>query len=194
MQKNYMVKELNASAMQCGVTLGLFGVLSLAVFKWSFTVPFFSTLFFVMLLAGPVLAAWQTMRFRNAVAGPSGGFTFLSGFLHSLFTGFYASVWVALVTFVYLQYFDNGAIFADYARSIDTPEMKQYLQQSGMNSEIMRMTGGEGVQGLADALRSIGAATYAAMSLYCALVFGPFIAVVIGLVCRRGGTDIAANE
>ncbi len=185
MQKNSIVKELNASAMQCGVVLGLFGVLSLVVFKWSFTVPFFSTLFGVMLLGSPVLAAWQTMRFRNELVGVGSRFTFLSGFLHSLFTGFYASVWVALVTFVYLQYFDNGVIFAEYARSIDTPEMKEYLQQSGMNSEIMRMTGGEGVQGLADALRSIGAATYAAMSLYCALVFGPLIAAVIGLVCRR---------
>ncbi len=194
MQNNSMVKELNASAMQCGVTLGLFGVLSLAVFKWSFTVPFFSTLFFVMLIGSPMLACWQTIRFRNQLAGQDGRFTFLSGFLHSLFTGFYASVWVALVTFVYLQYFDNGAIFADYARSIDTPEMKAYLQQSGMNSEIMRMTGGEGVQGLADALRAIGAATYAAMSLYCALVFGPMIAAVIGLVCRRGGKGFATNE
>lgn len=172
--------------MQHGVVLGFFGVASLVVFRWSFSLPFCSTLFGMMLLATPVLATVLTFRYRRATTLPGESFGFAQGFLHALFTGFYASVWIALAVFVYLRYFDHGAIFVAYANSLDTPEMKLYMQQSGLEAEFAKMTGGEGVKAIADAMQNMGAATYAAMSLYCAMLFGPVISLVIGLLARRG--------
>lgn len=180
------IGQINACSMQGGVVLGVFGILSLVVFRWSFVVPFLSTLFGVMLLATPVLATFLTLRYRNLNYGEREPFSFVYGFLYAVFTGFYASVWVALFTYVYLQFFDHGRIFADYAHSINTPEMKAYLMQSGLDAEISQLSGGHGVKGLVDAMQSVGAATYAAMSIYFALIFGPVISAVIGLVTRRG--------
>lgn len=180
------IGQINACSMQGGVVLGVFGILSLVVFRWSFVVPFLSTLFGVMLLATPVLATFLTLRYRNLNYGEREPFSFVHGFLYAVFTGFYASVWVALFTYVYLQFFDHGRIFADYAHSINTPEMKAYLMQSGLDAEISQLSGGHGVKGLVDAMQSVGAATYAAMSIYFALIFGPVISAVIGLVTRRG--------
>ena len=171
--------------MQDGVVLGLFGIASLVVFKWSLTIPFLSTLFSVMIVATPVFATLLTMRLRNRYVKENNCFTFSNGFLHALFTGFYASLWVALFTFVYLQYFDHGTIFTLYGQAIDTPQMKLYLQQSGINSELSALSGEQGIQGVVAAMKGVGSATYAAMSLYCAIVFGPFIAAVIGLICRK---------
>ena len=185
MQNNENVKQINAFAMRNGIVLGLFGILSLVVFKWSFSVPFCSTLFGVMLLCSPILATYQTIRFRQSIAGEVSEFGFMRGFLHALFTGFYASVWVALFTFVYLQYFDHGSIFAAYGHSLDTPEMKTYLQQSGMNAQLSQLTGRSGVQGLVEAMQSLGATTYASLSLYSSIIFGPVIAAVIGLITRK---------
>ena len=59
------IGQINACSMQGGVVLGVFGILSLVVFRWSFVVPFLSTLFGVMLLATPVLATFLTLRYRN---------------------------------------------------------------------------------------------------------------------------------
>ena len=82
--------------MQGGVVLGVIGILSLVVFRWSFVVPFLSTLFGVMLLATPVLATFLTLRYRNLNYGEREPFSFVHGFLYAVFTGFYASVWVAM--------------------------------------------------------------------------------------------------
>lgn len=186
MQNNEIVGRLNAYAMQNGIIVGLFGIATLAVFKHSFEVPFFSTLFVVMLITGPLLGLFLTFRVRRETVGDREPFGFSRGFLHALFTGFYASIWVALATFVYLQYFDGGEIFAAYARSLDRPEMKLYLSQSGLDVQLREMTGQSGAEGIANALKSIGSATYAAMTIYFSLIFGPFIAAFIGLVTRRG--------
>lgn len=185
MQQNDTIRQINAYAMQNGIVLGLYGVGSMAVFKWSLSVPFFSTLFMVMLLGGPVLCIVQTMRMRNETVGKTGEFGFFKGFIHAFFCGGYASIWVALATFIYLQYFDHGSIFAAYADSLNTPEMKLYLEQTGLDSQVREMTGIGGVGGIAEAAKQVGAATYAAMSLYFAMILGPFIAAFVGLVCRR---------
>ena len=184
-QNSELVKEINNYAMRNGIVLGVFGILSLLVFKWSFTLPAFSTLFGVMLLGGPVLGAYLTIKFRNDVEGTDGAFSFARGFLHALFMGFYASIWVALAVFVYLQYFDNGSIFAAYGKSLETPEMQQYLQQSGVEAQFDAISGGKGVQGAVDAMQSLGSATYASISLYLSMVLGPVISAVIGLLVRR---------
>ncbi|EJX03451.1 hypothetical protein, membrane, partial [gut metagenome] len=109
---NEIIREVNQYAMQNGIVLGLFGIASLAVFKWSFYHPFFSTLFMVMLIGSPVLGVFLTFKYRQASVGTDAPFGFARGFLHALFTGFYASIWVALFTFVYLNYFDHGTLFA----------------------------------------------------------------------------------
>ena len=87
MQNNETIGSINTSAMQKGACLGLFGIASLVVFKWSFTLPLLSSLFTLMVLASPVLAALLTMRYRNESTEK---FDFMKGFLHTLFMGFYA--------------------------------------------------------------------------------------------------------
>ena len=185
MENKLPLGQINAGAMQGGIVLGIFGMLSLVVFRWSLVIPFCSTLFGIMFIATPIVATYLTLRFRNVNYGLKAAFPFMNGFLYTLFTGFYASVWIALLVYVYLQYFDHGQIFMDYTQSIDTPEMQQYLRASGMDAELSRISGMHGVKGLVAVMQSMGAATYAAMSIYFALIFGPIISAVIGLFTRR---------
>lgn len=179
------IRDINAAAMRGGVSLGLFGILTLFFFKCSFTIPFCSTLFGVMLLGAPVLATVLTLRHRGFVAGLTGAYPFLQGFLYALFMGFYASIWVAVAIYVYLQYFDQGKIFAAYAAQLDTPAVQAYLRETGMAAQLNEISGGRGAQGLAEMLQEVGAATYSALSLYMSFVIGPLISVFIGLICRR---------
>lgn len=185
MSSNDTIKYTNAYAMQDGVVLGLFACMTLVVFKWSLTHPFFSMLFTVMLLGGPVLTVMLTRKYRSQVVAPQEPFSFATGFMHALFVGFYASVWVTLFIFVYLRYFDHGTLFVAYANSLDTPEMKAWMQQSGMEAQINLVTEGQGVQGLVAAMQRVGAATYASLALYGAFLVGPFVAILSGLLNTR---------
>ena len=129
-------QQTNAYAMQNGLWLGLWGWLSLVAFRYSFSSVLCSNLLMLMTLAGPVLGVVLTGRFRRSVAGADGAFTFGRGFTHTLFMGFYASIWVAVGIFVYLNYFDNGAIFSDYAAALSRPELQQALQESGLLEQL----------------------------------------------------------
>ena len=88
-QNSELVREINNYAMRNGMVLGLFGIVSLLIFKWSFALPAFSTLFGIMLLGSPVFGAYLTIKFRNDVVGsdahlvlPEGSFMhFLWGFM-----------------------------------------------------------------------------------------------------------------
>ncbi len=186
MPNNEIIRHINASAMRGGIVMGLFGILTLCAFKGALYTPFFSSLFSVMLLASPVLATILTLQYRRAAAGSSEPFGFLQGFLFTLFTGFYASLWISVFTFVYLQYFDQGTIFAAYARQLEEPATQAYLRQSGMEAQLNAVSGGRGAQGFVQAMESLGAATYAALNIYLTLIFGPVISTIVGLICRRG--------
>lgn len=185
MNKNDNFRLINTFSMRNGIVLGLFGILTLAAFRWSLSMPFFAALFNIMVLASPLLGGWLTFQFRKSVAANQDSFSFMSGFLHSLFMGFYASLWIALAVFVYLQYFDHGMIFAAYEQMLDTPEMSQYLQLSGINAQIEEMTENGGVHGMIEVMQSVGAAPYATFSIYMSLIFGPLISAIIGLLARR---------
>lgn len=184
---NNTFQQTNAYAMQNGLWLGLWGWLSLVAFRYSFSSVLCSNLLMLMTLAGPVLGVVLTGRFRRNVAGADGAFTFGRGFTHTLFMGFYASIWVAVGIYVYLRYFDNGAIFSDYAAALSRPELQQALQESGLLEQLNAASGEGGLEGLPDALRSVGPAGYAAASLYMAMFATPLIALFAGAVCRRKG-------
>lgn len=185
MQEANFVKEANQRAMHDGIALGLFGLATLWAFKESFLHPFCSSLFAVMLIGGPVLALALTLRFRRDTAGNAEPFTFSQGFLHTLFTGFYASIWVALGIFVYLQYFDHGSFFAAWQKSLEQPAMKVYLEQPEVIQSINEITNGRGISAWGETLQRIGAANYAALSIYATIVVDPFIALLCGLIARR---------
>ena len=180
-------QQTNAYAMQNGLWLGLWGWLSLVAFRYSFGSVLCSNLLMLMTLAGPVLGVVLTGRIRRSVAATDGAFTFGRGFMYSLFMGCYASIWVAVGIFVYLRYFDNGAIFSDYAAALSRPELQQALQESGLLEQLNAASGEGGLEGLPDALRSVGPAGYAAASLYMAMFATPLIALFAGAVCRRKG-------
>lgn len=191
MQNNEVMRQINAFAMQDGVVLGLWGAGSLTAFRWSFAMPFFSTLYMVMLLGTPLFAYWLTLRFRRTTV-EGGAFPFLRGFLHSLLMGFYASIWIALVIFVYLSYFDMGRIFLDYGQMLCAPEMQQSLREAGMQPMIDALSAGHGAEGVAHTLQQIGVANYAVLPIYLCILFGPLLAVLIGWGARRSPRNYRA--
>ena len=189
MQTQNTISEVNAYAMRNGIWLGLWGLMSLVALRFSFSVPMLSTMYMLMLIASPILGGALTFHYRKAVGGDVYGFGFFQGFLHALFMGFYASLWVALGTFVYLNWLDHGAFFVAYQESLKQsmaqPQMAQLIQDPAMQAAINEATNGKGIDGVAELMQSLGAVTYASMPIYAALIIGPFISIAIGLVSMK---------
>ena len=112
--------------------------------------------------------------------------------LHSLLTGSYASIWIALVIFVYLSYFDMGRIFLDYGQMLCAPEMQQSLREAGMQPMIDALSAGHGAEGVAHTLQRIGVANYAFLPIYLRMLFGPLLPVLIGWGARRSPRNYRA--
>lgn len=197
-QRNFMqtqntISEVNFYAMRNGIWLGLWGLLSLVALRFMFSLPVLSSTFMLMTVASPVIGGLLTFRYRKAVGGNIYGFSFFQGFLHALFMGFYAALWVALGTFVYLNWLDHGAFFAAYQENLNQsmarPEMAQIMQDPALQATINEATNGKGIDGIGELMQSMGAVTYASMPIYAALIIGPFISIFIGLACMKRPSD-----
>lgn len=175
--------------MHYGIWLGLWGLISLVALRFSFTHPVLSTTYMLMVVTSPVIGGALTFRYRKAVGGDIYGFNFFQGFLHALFMGFYAALWVALGTFVYLNWLDHGTIFAAYQESLKQsmaqPQMAQIMQDPAIMATINEATNGKGIDGIGELMQSLGAVTYASMPIYAALIIGPFISIFIGLASMK---------
>ena len=155
-------KQLNAFAMQYGIALGAWGILSLVTTGVSLKITSLSLLSSIVTLASPVIAALLTSRFRKSTTTPEEGFTFGRAFLFVFTTGFYASICIAAFVFLYLAYWDNGYIFNAYESLLSSPEYAGSMQQSG----LMNSLNANSVSDMIDAMRSISPAGYASSVIY----------------------------
>lgn len=171
--------------MQHGVWLGLWGFLSLTSFRWSLVYDGLSLLTPLLMFGTPVFAAWLTFRFRAKAVMPGEGLSFGRAFVHTMLTGFYAAVWIALGIYVYLQYVDGGAIFDDYARRALSPENLREFETLRATPEFAQMAGDASLKEIVEAMPRIGAAGYAAMALHGCFFIGPIISAIIAAFAMK---------
>lgn len=183
-QKDNSFQQTNSFAMLYGLYLGLWGLLGLTCVVQSFSHPSLSLISSPLMWSSPFLAAYLTYRFRRNVMLPELGFSFGRGFLFTFFMGMYASLWIAIGTFVYMAYFDNGAIFNAYEAMLSAPEVTAELRASGM-WDMLQAQGG--INGFVDVLRGITPAAYAGSILYITLLTAPVISAIIALIFRKSG-------
>lgn len=173
--------QTNSWAMFHGVFLGVWGILSMVAYyasvvsdsSWSITAM-------LMMVSSPLVAYFLSKHFREVCGEVE--FTFGRGFTHTLLMGMYATLWVALMVFVYLHYFDNGSFFDAYEVKLSSEEVVQELKRVGV-WEIYEQSGG--VRKMINVLRSFGAANYAALIIYFSLIVGPLFSLIIGGLLKR---------
>lgn len=175
-------RQTNAYAMQNGLILGAWSVGCLACFVGGITTPLYNTLWLLMFLGIPVVTFMLTLRFRSIV-GLDVNFTFSRGFLHSLLTLFYASMWAGVATFIYMQYFDDGFIFNAMAKVAAAPEFIKNMEAAGMKEQLSQLGKDVTLVDLINEMRTVGAGNYAALIIYSYIFSAPIISVFVGLFC-----------
>ncbi len=173
-------RQTNAFAMQNGLILGVYANLVQSAFVLGLSRPGFSHLHLLLLFGFPLMVCVLTRRFRQTVA-QNFPFSFSRGFSHALLTTIYAGIWAGAGVFVYLFFFDKGYVFDAYQANLTRPEVIEAMQQSGLDDQVKAATGGKTPLQLVDELRSVSAATYAAMVIYFYLLSSPLLGVWGGL-------------
>ncbi len=166
--------QTNAFAMQYGLFLGVWGIMSIVTSVLSIKLSSLSFISTILLVGSPILAGYFTTRFRSSVMQPEFGFTFGRGFLFTFLMGLYASLWIALFSYVYMQWFDGGYVANLYEEVLTQPDYRQALEQSGVKPEdIVKM------------FRSVPAASYAGSFIYITLFTAPLISAIIAFITHR---------
>ena len=166
--------------MQNGIILGIYGILTFAIFIAGLSSPLLSTFNMVLTLNFPVFAIFLTARFRRTVA-PNFRFSFARGFTHTLLCVLYAGIWVSIATFVYFQFIDNGHMTDIFQQRINSPEFVELMKQTNYDSIIKQSSNGASLQEIIEMLRNTSAASYAGLTMYIFILSAPLISILGGL-------------
>lgn len=188
LKRNYTFSQINAYAMLHGVTMGLWGLMSIALFIWNLIenleIDFIILLTFLL---SPFIAYKLTTHYRSETSTQNNpSFTITQGFLHAFLTMFYGSLWVALGVYVYMAYFENGAITDAYLAYFARPEIIEAMNASGINKDITTMLNGNTIEDAINSIRSFPPTFYVLMIINTCLVWSPIIALIIAILTKRG--------
>ena len=159
--------QTNAFAMQHGIILGILLIILLGTLVMGVTDGTASLISTILVVTYPIIVGRLTFSFRRIVT-PIGRFTIFQGFMHALLSMFYAAIWGAIATYIYMRFFDNGHL----------------LKANG----LWQITQGQSDQSLlatVNQMQNIPPSLYAEMILYMNITLAPITALIIGLCTMR---------
>ena len=115
---------LQECAMRYGTGMGLLWAFKFMLFPLGLRIPFLQLLFIVLTIGVPFLGYIFAKKFRERHC--DGSITFSRAFLFTTFMYMFASLFVAVVHYIYFRYIDGGFVFEAY-RSI----LNQFKETAG---------------------------------------------------------------
>ena len=126
--------QLKAVARIDGALLFVVWVASFACYVVGLTNPLFTMLAFVLMVISPFFVCKRLGKFRDE--GRGGIISMSRGWMYSIYVFFYASILLALALYVYFAYIDQGYLMLMFTQALSSPEMKQMLEQSGLQQAM----------------------------------------------------------
>lgn len=108
---------LQECAMRYGTGMGLLWTFKFMLFPLGLRIPFLLLVFFILTLGVPVLGYVFAKKFRERYC--NNVISFGRAFLFTTFMYMFASIFVAIIHYVYFRFIDDGFIFATYQNIID---------------------------------------------------------------------------
>lgn len=124
---------LQEHAMRYGTAMGIFWACKFALFPLGMNMPLLLIFFFILTMSVPVLGYLFARRFRDLQC--EGSITFSRAYLFTAFMYMFASLFVALIHYLYFRYMDNGLIVGTYQEMVNqmatiaTADMQESMEQ-----------------------------------------------------------------
>ena len=127
--------RMRAFARVDGAKLGLFWIVSFALFIGSFKYPVCGMLWMSTMVATPFLVAILTKLYSDKTPGKR--ISYRHAYAHSALTVFYASLIMAIAQWAYFQYLDHGQLMSRYASILSDPQFSKSLESMGYSKNIL---------------------------------------------------------
>ena len=124
---------LQEYAMRYGTAMGIFWACKFALFPLGMSMPLLLIFFFILTLSVPILGYLFVRKYREQQC--EGVLNFSKAYIFTIFMYMFASLFVAVIHYLYFRYMDNGMIVNTYQGMIDqmnavaTGDMKESLEQ-----------------------------------------------------------------
>ena len=123
-------KQLKAFARLDGAMLGVIMCVTLFASIAALGNPAWQTLSLIGMVAVPVFVAFRVRNYRDNIVKKRVSFRRAAAYSMHCFG--YSSLILAIVMYIYFQYFDHGMMLANFRSYIDTPEMQEAIKMSGL--------------------------------------------------------------
>lgn len=120
--------SLTQHAMHYGTSMGIFWIISFAIFVAACYTPSLFTLFVITLLAVPVLAWWMARDFRDKIMG--GYIHWVHAWSFTTFIFLFAGLLAGVAHYIFFAFIDHGVIM-DLGISYYTDALKQVQEGTG---------------------------------------------------------------
>lgn len=120
-------------AMRYGTAMGIFWACKFVLFPLGMSMPLLLIFFFILTLSVPILGYLFVRKYREQQC--EGVLNFSRAYIFTIFMYMFASLFVAVIHYLYFRYMDNGMIVNTYQGMIDqmnavaTGDMKESLEQ-----------------------------------------------------------------
>lgn len=124
---------LQEYAMRYGTAMGIFWACKFVLFPLGMSMPLLLIFFFILTLSVPILGYLFVRKYREQQC--EGVLNFSRAYIFTIFMYMFASLFVAVIHYLYFRYIDNGMIVNTYQGMIDqmnavaTEDMKESLEQ-----------------------------------------------------------------
>lgn len=124
---------LQEYAMRYGTAMGIFWACKFVLFPLGMSMPLLLIFFFILTLSVPILGYLFVRKYREQQC--EGVLNFSKAYIFTIFMYMFASLFVAVIHYLYFRYIDNGMIVNTYQGMIDqmnavaTGDMKESLEQ-----------------------------------------------------------------
>ena len=124
---------LQEYAMRYGTAMGIFWACKFVLFPLGISMPLLLIFFFILTLSVPILGYLFVRKYREQQC--EGVLNFSRAYIFTIFMYMFASLFVAVIHYLYFRYIDNGMIVNTYQGMIDqmnavaTGDMKESLEQ-----------------------------------------------------------------
>ena len=119
--------------MRYGTAMGIFWACKFVLFPLGMSMPLLLIIFFILTLSVPILGYLFVRKYREQQC--EGVLNFSKAYIFTIFMYMFASLFVAVIHYLYFRYIDNGMIVNTYQGMIDqmnavaTGDMKESLEQ-----------------------------------------------------------------
>ena len=132
--ESYM--QMKAFARVDGAKLGVFWIISFALFIAQFTYPFCGMLWMATMIFTPFYIAIMTRQY--AVKVLDGKISYRRAYAYSVWTTFYGALILAIAQWVYFQYMDHGFVIGKYVDLLGDKDFSRSLEALGYQKEEMK--------------------------------------------------------